>query len=70
MLATNEKAVESRLRRRAIRQGYCLMRSRWRLGSIDNLGGYSIIDANHNFVVAGSRFDLSLDDVEAWLSDS
>jgi hypothetical protein len=32
---------------------------RGRAGSIDNLGGYALIDPEHNLIVEGSRFSLS-----------
>jgi hypothetical protein len=36
--------------------------------NVNDLGGYMLVDANANFVVAGSDFDLSLDEVEAYLA--
>jgi hypothetical protein len=36
---------------------------------VDDLGGYRLLDANYNMVVSGERFDLDLDDVEAYLSN-
>jgi hypothetical protein len=71
MLATRSQTLaarEARLRRALARQGFTLHKSRWRLGSIDNFGGYQIINPYVNGIVAGSRFDLSLDDVEEWLA--
>jgi len=61
-------AMDSRLRRLARKNGYTLHRSRWRRGSVDNFGGYMIVDEN-NCVIAGSRFDLGPSDVEAWFAD-
>ena len=60
-----ERRREARLRRLARSGGYSLRKSR-RGYSIDNLGGYMIVD-DRNFIVDGPRFDLSLDDVEEWL---
>ena len=40
------------------------VRSRWRLGSLDNYGGFQIIDSEWNAVAAGSRFDMDYGDVE------
>ena len=60
-----ERAREARLRRLARREGYALRKMRGRQ-SLDNYGEFRIIDYS-NCVVAGVRFDMSLDDVEAWL---
>ena len=35
--------------------------------SIDNFGGYMIVDVKTNAVIAGSRFNLDLDDVEEFV---
>ena len=60
---------EAQLRRRAARCGYGLRRSRARSLHIDNHGGWMIIDPSRNRIVAGERYDLTDDDVEAFLSD-
>jgi hypothetical protein len=65
---TSDAAREARLRRSAKRLGYALKRSSWRRGSIDNLGGFQIIDPYRNWIVGGERFNLDLDGVEAWLA--
>ena len=54
---------EDRARRAAKRIGLKARRSRWRAGSIDNLGDFQIIDPQQNWVIAGERFDLTADDV-------
>jgi len=61
-----EKAREARLRRLARRGGYALHRSRAGF-SLDNFGDYMIVDDSMNVIVAGDRFDLTLDDAEEWL---
>jgi hypothetical protein len=61
-----KKSREISLRRKAGRLGYSVRRSRWQL-SVDNDGGYMLVDSESNSVAAGSRFELSLDDVEAFL---
>jgi len=61
-------ATDSRLRRLARKNGYSLRRSRWRWRSVDNSGGYMIVDEN-NCIILGSRFDLGPSDVEAWFAD-
>jgi hypothetical protein len=61
----SEKAMDGRARRAARRVGLMARRSRWRLGSIDNFGGYRLVDPDGNWVVAGERFDMSAEDVIA-----
>jgi hypothetical protein len=62
----SEKNRESRLRKRAIRMGLGIKKSRSMI-SLDNHGGFMVIDLNRKLILAGQRFDLSLDDVEAYL---
>jgi hypothetical protein len=52
-ITQSENFREARVRRAAKRHGYRLHRSRWRRDSIDNLGGFQLIDIRANFVVAG-----------------
>ena len=59
---------DAHLRRLARRNGYMVRKSRWRLGSIDNFGGYMLVDPDTNGAVAGTRFDLTGDDVAAYLA--
>jgi hypothetical protein len=54
---------DSAARRAAKRVGLVARKSRWRRDSIDNDGGFMIVDPYTNFVVCGSRFDLTADDV-------
>lgn len=61
--------TESALRHRAAREGFSLRKSRAR-ESVDNLGGWMIVDSNRNAVVAGERFDLTGEDVERVLAGS
>jgi hypothetical protein len=63
------RPVDSRLRRLARKKGYALRRSRWRRDSIDNLGGYMIVEPMRNLCVAGERFDLAPSFVETWLRE-
>ncbi len=58
---------ERRLRHIAQKRGFLLRKSRRPL-SRDNRGGYMIVD-RRNAVMAGVKFDLDLDAVEAWLAD-
>jgi hypothetical protein len=36
---------------------------RWRAHSIDNQGGFMIVDPTRNLIVAGERFNCTADDV-------
>jgi hypothetical protein len=64
-----DKVRENRLRRQAKRLGLWLKKSRARQIHLDNHGEYMLLDLESNFIVAGSRFDLELDDVQAWLDE-
>jgi hypothetical protein len=69
---TTDKSREARLRRMANRQGYRLIKSRRRDPRALGYGGYMIVDASANAVVAGeldSPRALNLDEVEAWLTE-
>lgn len=63
---TVNKNREQRLRRALNKCGYALRKSRKAI-SPDNLGGYMIVDLQTTGVVDGSRFELNLDDIQAWL---
>jgi hypothetical protein len=58
-----EQALEARARRAAKRIGLMAQKSRWRRDSIDNLGGFRLVDPYYNAVVNGERFDLSAAEV-------
>jgi hypothetical protein len=57
----SENALDQRARRAARRAGLLARKSRWRANSIENHGGFALIDPNTNFIVRGSRFELSAD---------
>jgi hypothetical protein len=59
---------EARVRSTARRAGYRVHKSRAQEG-LDNFGGYMLIHASSTGVVGGSRFDWSLDDIEARLAE-
>lgn len=61
------RADDSRLRRLAKRSGHMVRKSRWRLDTFDNHGGYMLVDADRNRLVAGDRFDLTGGEVVEWL---
>jgi hypothetical protein len=58
----SENALDHRARRAAERVGLFVRKSRWRRDSVDNHGGYMILDP-YKGVVAGARFDMTADDV-------
>jgi hypothetical protein len=68
----NNKVMENRMRRALSRWGERLIKSRVRFKNLDDLGGYMIIDVSDSaagHVVAGARFDLTLDDVAKYVED-
>ncbi len=66
MVNTIDTAQENRVRQLAAGLGYRLMKSRQDI-HLDNLGEYQLVDRNG--VVLGSRFEASLDQIEAYLRD-
>jgi hypothetical protein len=67
MTETDTKVYENYLRRWAKRLGVQLKKSRARW-SLDNIGGYQIIDPTFNGILAGERFNLSLEGVDEYLT--
>ena len=63
MVSTNTAALEARARRAAKRVGLIALKSRRRRGTIDNLGGFQLIEPRSNKIVAGERLDLTVEDV-------
>jgi hypothetical protein len=55
-------AIEMVARRRAAAAGMRALKSRKAYGG-DNFGGFMLVDAEHNYVITGSRYDLSPEDV-------
>ena len=66
---TTEKSREARLRRIAKHYDLELRKSRTQNWHIDDCGQYQIADPHINGIVAGSRFDMTLDDVEEYFRD-
>lgn len=62
-MKTFEKVELNKIRRQLKKNGMRLSKSRNAV-SIDNLGGYQIIDNDTNVVIDGLRNDLNLDDVK------
>ncbi len=57
------RKMEARARRAAKRVGWLARKSRLRAGSIENHGGFTIIDPFHNNILYGEKFDLSAEAV-------
>lgn len=70
-ITSNETDHDRRLialRGRARRRGLIVKKSR-RVVSADQLGGLMIVDGYRNTVIAGDRFNLTLDEAEARIAD-
>jgi hypothetical protein len=65
-----DKHQEARVRRLALRHGYRVLKSRQRnhVPNLDNHGEFMLVN-DHNFVVTGSRFDASLEEIVDYLSE-
>ena len=68
-LSQTVAAREARARRAARRAGLIARKSRKGLGTIDNDGGFMLIDGSSNFVVFGETFDLTAEDVISYCND-
>jgi hypothetical protein len=62
-------AIDQRARRAAKRAGLIAVRSRWRRDSVDNRGGFQILDPYRNAIVGGARFDMSAEEVIAFCAE-
>ena len=58
-----EKTLEQRARRKAKSVGLAAIKSRQGVGSVDNRGGFRIVEPFLNSIEAGERFDLSAEEV-------
>ncbi len=56
---SSKLALDARARRAAKKVGLLARKSRWRVGTVDNRGGFMLLDPYTNAIVGGSRFDLS-----------
>jgi len=65
-----DKVKENRVRRLARRHGYAVRKSRrWEhVPNIDNHGEFMMLDGR-NLIVLCSRFDATLDHIEAYFQD-
>jgi hypothetical protein len=65
----SESALEQRARRAARRVGLVARKSRWRVNSPDNLGGFMLVDPRTNVPADGFKYDLSAEYVIGYCSD-
>jgi hypothetical protein len=66
----SDSAKDARARRAAKRVGLLARRSRRRVGTVDNRGGFMLTDPFHNRIVEGEKFDLSAEDVIAFCAET
>ena len=66
METTEIKNREARLRRKLKRRGYILRKSRKHNPNFDDQGGYMILDRDSGFAIWGVKFDLSIEEAEAY----
>ncbi len=67
--AQNTAAREARVRRALARDGLAIRKGRARTWSIDDQGGYMVVDLARNVIVAGEKYDLGLEVLEAeWIT--
>jgi hypothetical protein len=64
---SKEAVRTARLRRWAARLGLRMTKSRGRRFHANDYGEFMLADTDANTVVAGARYDMSLDDIEAHL---
>ncbi|MFB6400943.1 hypothetical protein [Pseudomonas putida] len=57
------KALEARARHLAEKNGYMAVKSTKRTLSVDNGGGFMLVEATTNRVEAGERFDMSAEQI-------
>lgn len=59
----DQAALDARARMVAEREGYRTIKSTKRTLSVDNGGGFMLVEASTNRVEAGERFDMSAEQV-------
>jgi hypothetical protein len=64
-MVSTEISLENKLRQKAKRQGLTLKKSRT-AQSLDNHGGFMIVDSNNN-IVSGDKFDMAIEDIQKYL---
>jgi hypothetical protein len=68
MTYLKERALDFRTRRAAYKSGLMVVKSRSR-NSYENQGGYMLIELSRYLPVAGSRYDLTSEDVIEYCAD-
>ena len=68
VIIMKNKSKENMIRRKFRNAGYVIKKRRREYG-INNWGGYQVIDATLNAIVAGENFNLELEDLEVWLKE-
>jgi hypothetical protein len=66
MISQNKK-LETRLRRLANEEGLRILKSRLRHPRADNFGLYQLIEDRRNIVVLGPKYDATLQDIANYL---
>ena len=61
-MTKEKKRLDGKARRIAAKHGCAIKKSR-KAESLDNLGGYMLVDVSTNGVISGRRFDLTAQDV-------
>ena len=67
---STSKERKNKFWRGAGRLGYAIHKDRARAWGIDHQGGYMIVLPSENRIVRGERYDESLEDVEAFLTET
>lgn len=62
----DKKTNENKLRKKAIKKGCRIVKSRQCI-SADNMGDYMLIDDKTNGVIMGNRFDATLEQIDKYL---
>jgi hypothetical protein len=62
--------LEDQLRRRARKLGLSVHKDRARSISLDHQGGYQLYNPYSNFILAGVRYELTLDDLKTLLGEA
>ncbi len=70
MLSTTDSRLEARARRAAKKVGLVARKSRWRANSLDNHGGFMLVEPRRNYLVAGEHFDLTAEAVIDWCREA
>jgi hypothetical protein len=68
LMTEYDNALDGRARKVARQCGLLARKSRRRRGTIDNLGGFVLIDPERNWIVAGERCNMTAEDVIAYCS--